>query len=239
MLTIRRTLPLALVLAVAGCQQKPAEPAAPALQTDDQKTLYTVGQMVGKNLAPFKLTPEELAIVKAGLDDALAGKPSAVPIEQYGPRIQQLLQQRVAAAPQANAQAQAAIDEQKKKGAAFQQAAASEPGARVLPAGTIIRTLAAGTGAKPAGPGATVTVHYRGTLIDGKEFDSSIARGEPAEFRLDGVIPCWTEGVGVMQVGEKARLVCPPDRAYGDRGAGPDIPPGATLVFEVELLGVK
>lgn len=238
MLTIRRTLPFALVLAVAGCQQKPAEPAAPQLQTDDQKTLYTVGQMVGRNLAPFKLAPEEMAIVKAGIDDALAGRPAAVPIEQYGPRIQQFLQQRAASA-QADPQKQAALDEQKKKGAAFQQSAAAEPGARVLPAGTIIRTLVAGTGAKPSGPGATVKVHYRGTLIDGKEFDSSIARGEPTEFRLDGVIPCWTEGVGVMQVGEKARLVCPPDRAYGERGAGADIPPGATLVFEVELLGVK
>jgi FKBP-type peptidyl-prolyl cis-trans isomerase FkpA len=231
MLTIRRTLPLALVLAVAGCQQKPAEPAAPPLQTDDQKTLYTVGQMVGKNLAPFKLTPEELAIVKAGLDDALAGKPSAVPIEQYGPRIQQLIKVRSGAA--------AAEDEQKKKGAEFLKAAAAEAGARTLPSGVVIRTLTPGKGAKPSGPGATVRVHYRGTLIDGKEFDSSIARGEPAEFPLGGVIPCWTQGVAEMQVGEKARLVCPADTAYGDRGAGQDIPPGATLVFEVELLAVK
>ncbi|MCM2255274.1 MAG: FKBP-type peptidyl-prolyl cis-trans isomerase [Vicinamibacteria bacterium] len=233
MLTIRRTLPFALVLAVAACQQKPAEPAAAPqvspLQTDDQKTLYTVGQMLGRNLAPFKLTPEELQIVKLGVDDAVAGKPPAVPIEQYGPRIQQMLQARSAAS---------AVDN-KAKGAEFAKAAAAEAGARTLPSGVVIRTLTPGTGAKPSGPGATVKVHYRGTLTDGKEFDSSIARGEPVEFPLAGVVPCWTQGVAEMQVGEKARLVCPSDTAYRDEGRPPTIPPGATLVFEIELLAVK
>lgn len=232
MLTIRRTLPFALVLAVAACQQKPAEPAVPQaspLQTDDQKTLYTVGQMLGRNLAPFKLTPEELLIVKSGVDDAVAGKPPAVPIEQYGPRIQQMLQARSAAS---------AVDN-KAKGAEFAKAAAAEAGARTLPSGVVIRTLTPGTGAKPSGPGATVNVHYRGTLIDGQEFDSSIARGEPVEFPLGNVVPCWTQGVAEMQVGEKARLVCPSDTAYRDEGRPPTIPPGATLVFEIELLGVK
>ena len=102
----------------------------------------------------------------------------------------------------------------------------------------VYRSTQAGTGATPK-PTDTVRVHYRGTLIDGTEFDSSIKRGEPAEFQLSGVIPCWTEGVQRMKVGEKARLVCPPGLAYGERGAPPNIPGGSTLVFEVELLDIK
>ena len=99
------------------------------------------------------------------------------------------------------------------------------------------RPRAAGNGAQP-GPGSTVKVHYRGTLADGKEFDSSYKRGEPISFPLRGVIPCWTEGVQTMKVGGKARLVCPPATAYGARGAGGVIPPNATLTFEIELLDV-
>ena len=94
-----------------------------------------------------------------------------------------------------------------------------------------------GTGASPKATD-TVKVHYKGTLVDGKTFDSSYDRGEPAQFPLNGVIPCWTEGVQKMAVGGKAKLVCPPAIAYGDRGSPPVIPPGATLVFEVELLEV-
>ncbi len=104
--------------------------------------------------------------------------------------------------------------------------------------GLVLRMLVEGNGAKP---GATdvVKVHYRGTLTDGKEFDSSYARGEPPEFPLNRVIPCWTEGLQHLKVGGKARLTCPPAIAYGDRGAGRVIPPDATLVFEVELLGIR
>ncbi len=118
-----------------------------------------------------------------------------------------------------------------------QSGAQQEPGVIVTQSGLIYRSLTEGTGAQP---GATdvVKVHYRGTLPDGKEFDSSYKRGEPASFPLDRVIKCWTEGVQRMKVGGKARLVCPPAIAYGERGAGGVIPPNATLVFEVELLGV-
>ena len=94
-----------------------------------------------------------------------------------------------------------------------------------------------GTGASPKATD-TVKVHYKGTLVDGKTFDSSYDRGEPAQFPLNGVIPCWTEGVQKMAVGGKAKLICPPAIAYGERGSPPVIPPGATLVFEVELLEV-
>ena len=105
--------------------------------------------------------------------------------------------------------------------------------------GLVYESLKDGTGASPKASD-TVRVHYRGTFPDsGKEFDSSIARGQPLEFPLSGVIPCWTEGVQMMKVGGKAKLTCPPGIAYGARGAGGVIPPNATLNFEVELLGIK
>ena len=105
--------------------------------------------------------------------------------------------------------------------------------------GLVYESLKDGTGASPKASD-TVRVHYRGTFPDsGKEFDSSIARGQPIEFALTGVIPCWTEGVQKMKIGGKAKLTCPPAIAYGARGAGGVIPPNATLNFEVELLGIK
>jgi len=106
------------------------------------------------------------------------------------------------------------------------------------PSGLIFQSLADGKGASPAATDV-VRVHYRGTFPDGKEFDSSFKRGEPAEFPLNGVIPCWTEGVQLMKVGGKAKLTCPPAIAYGKRGAGGVIPPDATLNFEIELLAIK
>jgi FKBP-type peptidyl-prolyl cis-trans isomerase FkpA len=115
--------------------------------------------------------------------------------------------------------------------------AAKEPGAEVTASGLVFRSLKAGSGASPQASDK-VRVHYRGTLPDGKEFDSSYARGQPAEFPLDRVIKCWTEGVQRMKVGGKAKLVCPSSIAYGERGAGAVIPPNATLVFEIELLAI-
>ena len=118
-------------------------------------------------------------------------------------------------------------------------AAAKEAGAVVTASGLVYRSLKDGTGAQPASANDTVKVHYRGTLPDGKEFDSSYARNAPIDFPLNRVIPCWTEGVQRMKVGGKAKLTCPPGIAYGERGAGGVIPPNATLHFEVELLGVN
>jgi FKBP-type peptidyl-prolyl cis-trans isomerase FkpA len=118
-------------------------------------------------------------------------------------------------------------------------AAAKEPGAVLKPSGLVFLSLRDGSGPSP-GPTDTVRVNYRGTFPDGKEFDSSYKRGEPIEFPLSGVIKCWTEGVQLMKVGGKAKLTCPPGLAYGERGTpGGPIPPNATLVFEVELLGIK
>jgi FKBP-type peptidyl-prolyl cis-trans isomerase FkpA/FKBP-type peptidyl-prolyl cis-trans isomerase FklB len=126
---------------------------------------------------------------------------------------------------------------EKKSGDAFVTKAASEPGAKKLDSGVVITTLKPGTGPSPKATDK-VKVHYHGTLTDGTVFDSSVQRGQPATFPLNGVIKCWTEGVQQMKVGGKSRLVCPADVAYGERGAPPKIKPGATLVFEVELLEI-
>jgi len=117
-------------------------------------------------------------------------------------------------------------------------AAAKEAGAVVTKTGLVYRSLKDGTGASP-GAADTVKVHYKGTFPDGKEFDSSYSRGTPIEFPLNRVIPCWTEGVQRMKLGGKAKLTCPSSIAYGERGAGGVIPPNATLLFEVELLGIN
>ena len=117
-------------------------------------------------------------------------------------------------------------------------AASKEPGAVVTKSGLVYRALTEGTGAQPKASDK-VKVHYKGTFVDGKEFDSSYKRNEPTEFPLNGVIACWTEGVQLMKTGGKAKLTCPSAIAYGARGAGGVIPPNTTLVFEIELLAVK
>jgi FKBP-type peptidyl-prolyl cis-trans isomerase FkpA len=232
----RATPPIAWVLtaglAALGCDAgaqsgAAASPAAPALQTEEQKTVYALGLILGKNVERLNLTPEELALVLKGLQDSASGKKPEVELEVYGPRVQQLAQARMAAGAKAA----------QEKGQAFLDQAAQEPGAVKTPSGMVFKSLQAGTGASPSASD-TVRVHYRGTLINGTEFDSSIKRGQPAEFALNGVIPCWTEGVQKMKVGEKARLVCPSGLAYGERGSPPSIPGGSTLVFEVELLDI-
>ena len=117
-------------------------------------------------------------------------------------------------------------------------AASKEQGAQVTKSGLVYRSLKDGAGSSPAATDK-VKVHYKGSFPDGKEFDSSYKRGEPTAFPLNGVIPCWTEGVQLMKTGGKAKLTCPSTIAYGQRGAGGVIPPNATLVFEVELLGIN
>ena len=213
----------------APASPEPAKPdgaAAAGLATDDEKTIYSIGLSIQRSLAQFDLTPAEIEIVKKGLGDAAAGKP-AVDLNEWGPKIQALGQARAGRLAQG----------EKTASAAYLAKAATEEGAVKTPSGLIYREVTAGTGASPKATDK-VKVHYRGTLINGTEFDSSYSRNQPAEFPLNGVIPCWTEGVQKMKVGGKSRLVCPSDIAYGDRGRPPVIPGGATLVFEVELLEV-
>ncbi len=198
--------------------------------TDEQKTFYALGTVLGQQVSnSFNATPAELEFIKKGMTDAASGTKSAVEMETYGPKIQQL------------AQARAAVRAEKTKaeGKAFADKAAQEKGAVKTASGLIYIPVKEGSGASPAATDI-VKVHYRGTLPDGKEFDSSYSRNEPAQFPLGGVIKCWTEGVAKMKVGGKAKLVCPPAIAYGDQGTpGGPIPPSATLAFEVELLEVS
>jgi FKBP-type peptidyl-prolyl cis-trans isomerase FkpA len=216
-------LAAALALAIAA----PATPRAQDLKDEDQKTLYAVGLAVGKSLEVFKLTPQEFELVKRGITDHVTNKKPAVELDAYQPKIQALAQKRIAAA----GEALQAGDK------AFMEKAAKEKGAQKLPSGLIFTSLKDGSGPSPKETD-TVKVHYKGTLTDGKEFDSSYKRNQPAEFPLNQVIKCWTEGVGKMKVGGRARLVCPSSIAYGDQGRPPVIPPKATLVFEVELLEI-
>jgi FKBP-type peptidyl-prolyl cis-trans isomerase FkpA len=201
--------------------------ATPEPKTEEQKTVYALGLMLGRNIGVFNLTPEELELVKAGLSDSINKKKPAVEVETYGPKLDALARSRSATAAVAEkARAKTTIEN-----------AAREPGAVKLPSGMVIRTTKPGTGASPDASDQ-VKVHYHGTLTDGTVFDSSVKRKEPATFPLSGVIKCWTEGVQKMKVGEKAILTCPSELAYGDGGRPPTIPGGATLIFDVELLEI-
>lgn len=202
-----------------------AEETAPA--DEDQKTFYALGFLMSGNLKAFDLTPVELESVQQGLADGASGKDPAVDPSAYRDQLQKLSQQRSAAR----------ASKEKEAGKAYLATAAQAPGAEKTESGLIYTSVQEGTGSQPATTDR-VKVHYTGKLLDGTVFDSSVERGTPATFPLNGVIPCWTEGVQKMKTGGKATLVCPSDIAYGDRGAPPNIQPGATLVFDVELIEI-
>ena len=208
--------------AVAGCGRLGGAP-----KTEDDKTLYALGMIIGRNLADFNLTPRELDVVKAGMTDMVQKKKTAVELEAYGPKVDAL--------HTARRQGRAAIE--KADGQKAVEAAAREPGAVRTASGAIVRTVKPGTGPVPQ-PTEKVKVHYTGKLLDGTVFDSSKKQGQPVTFPLNGVIKCWTEGVGHMKVGEQALLTCPADTAYGEGGQR-GIPPGATLIFDVELISIE
>lgn len=221
------TLPmLALGLVLAVPPAAGAEPPTP-LPDDTAKTLYTLGQLVSRSLSSFALSAAELEQVRAGLEDGVLGRQSRVDLASYAPRIEALQLER-----------QSAIAaRQREAGEKFLAGAAAEAGSARTASGIVTTPLEAGTGATPKATDR-IRVHYEGRLVDGSVFDSSRQRGEPATFRLDEVIPCWTEALQQVKVGGRVRIGCPSSAAYGDEGRPPTIPPGAVLVFDVQLLEI-
>ena len=226
----RALIPLALLALALGTFQAPALRAEshepPALESDDEKMLYTLGMALAQQIGQFGITEDELALIQRGLADAVLGQDTAVELREYGPRLQAFAQERASKTASA----------EKAESDAYVEKLAAEEGAERTESGLVISELTAGTGASPSATD-TVKVHYHGTLRDGTVFDSSVDRGEPVSFALNQVIPCWTEGLQKMKVGGKSRLVCPSEIAYGEQGR-PGIPGGAALVFEVELLEI-
>jgi len=215
----------ALLLASAlACAAEPRETPAPALDSEEQKMLYALGVALAARLPNFDPTEDEMALIQAGLADGILGTEPRVDMRSVAPKIEPFLLQRV----------QVATEKEKAAGLTFLEAAAAETGVEKTASGMLYRELQAGDGASP-GSGDQVKLQYVGKLRDGSTFDKST---EPVTFTVGGVVPCFGEGLQRMKVGGKSRFVCPSELAYGDRGSPPRIRPGATLVFEVELLEI-
>jgi FKBP-type peptidyl-prolyl cis-trans isomerase FkpA len=202
-------------------------------EAEAMKPIYALGvniaKQVGSELKGI-LTTEEISIMISGFTDSMQDKITGEQemLVKYGPALNELL----------TARANKSVYEEKEKGKAFvAKYLLSNPKAVQTESGLVVNTVLAGTGTQ-ANLDSTVLVHYHGTLNDGTVFDSSVDRGEPIKFPLRNVIKGWQEGVAMMQAGGKATLVVSADIAYGDQGSPPVIPPGATLIFEVELLDV-
>ena len=219
---IRTALLVVMALAVAAPAFAQTEP-----KTDEDKAFYSFGYNLSQQLQMLNLTPAELAMVQAGLGDGVTKKPAKADPKEFFPKFQALAKDRVTAG----------AGDEKKRGAEYLEKAAKEKGATKTASGIVIQEIKAGTGEQPKATDK-VKVHYTGALTDGTVFDSSVQRGQPATFPLNGVVKCWTEGMQQIKVGGKAKLICPSDLAYGDQGRPPQIKPGATLVFDVELLEI-
>jgi FKBP-type peptidyl-prolyl cis-trans isomerase len=198
-------------------------------QTNDEGTLYALGYQLGNNIKEkFVISSnEEYKALSQGMLDSLLNRNSKVKLEDY----QQAVQARY------EADAKKIINQRKVEQNQFLEKVKKEKKSKELANGAIIQITQKGKGKQPKATN-TVKVHYEGSLLDGRVFDSSIKRGQPATFPLNQVISCWTLGLQEMKVGSKAKLYCPPATAYGDRQSGP-IPAGSLLVFDVELLGIE
>jgi FKBP-type peptidyl-prolyl cis-trans isomerase FklB len=241
----RRPLSLLLLaFALAACEKQPAggeaaaapaaAPAADALQTDAQRMGYALGVNVGRQFRQQEFPVDAAAMVK-GVQDGFSSEKVALDDQQITEALQKL-QETVA--QQAEAKQNAAATRNTEEGKAYLAKNATAEGVKTTASGLQYKELTAGTGKKP-GAEDTVKVHYRGTLIDGTEFDSSYARGEPVSFPVNAVIPGWTEALQLMPVGSKWQLAIPSELAYGPGGAGDRIGPNATLLFDVELLAIE
>lgn len=223
-----------LVVAISGCAQAVDDDVT--LETDEQKASYGIGYGFAQNLKSqtqgLDLSLE--AMVK-GIEDAMSEAEMALTDEQIQTAIS-ALQQKQMETQQAAASEQSSAA--REEGEAFLAANADKDGVKTTDSGLQYEVLETGDSDQSPTAESTVRVHYHGTLINGDVFDSSVERGEPVEFPLSGVIAGWTEGVQLMNVGDKYRFFIPADLAYGDRQASPLIPPGSTLIFEVELLEI-
>ena len=197
----------------------------PRIFTEEEKVLYALGHALSEQLDGLELSLEELQLVKPGLLDGTLHRRPRVELRDVRPKLEAFCTARL--------HPELGIEE----GQGSRSEAPTPSPQITTPSGLIIREIVAGEGERPSET-SVVKVHYHGTLSDGTVFDSSVERGKPASFPLNQVIPAWTEGLQLMGVGGKALLICPPQLAYGDRGAPPAIPPKATLHFEVELLDI-
>ena len=216
------------LLVNSGCQQKTAD-----VTTPKQRVSYSIGVDLGNNFKRQNLDLDSKALA-AGIADALAGKPVLTETEMR--EALNTFQQEMMAKMQA--QQQAAGGENLKKGEEFLAANALKEGIQTTASGLQYKVLKSGTGNTPKATD-TVKTHYHGTLIDGTVFDSSVQRGQPATFPVNGVIAGWTEALQMMKEGDKWQLFVPAKLAYGERGAGGQIGPNSTLIFEVELLSIE
>jgi FKBP-type peptidyl-prolyl cis-trans isomerase FkpA/FKBP-type peptidyl-prolyl cis-trans isomerase FklB len=229
----RSILALVAIVSLTGCVSadtdapSSAPAGAAAVETDEQKTLYALGFAVANSFQGAQFDESEMEQILQGLSDGVLGREPQVEMSSFGPKVNALMQERIAKA----------VEVEKAAGEAWAGEMAASDGAIKTASGAIYIETAAGDGAQP-GPADRVKLHYHGTLRDGTVFDSSVDRGEPATFSVAGVVPCFSEGVQQMKVGGKAKLVCPSATAYGDRGSPPLIKPGAAISFEVELLEV-
>lgn len=220
---------------------KPAAKAAPSVKTSataltsqNDSISYSVGVSVAQSLKQQGLNSVNTAALARGLSEALKGEKMAISMEQAQQVIQSYMQKQYAIR---QTESKKAGEGNRKIGAAFLAENKTKAGVVTTASGLQYQVLTEGKGAKPTA-NDKVKVHYTGKLLDGKVFDSSVERGQPAEFPVTGVIPGWVEALQLMPVGSKWQLFIPADLAYGDRGAGSDIAPGSTLVFEVELLDI-
>lgn len=222
----------AVIIGLLGCQGNQEKKMA--LETDKQKVSYSIGLDIGKNLKQSEIDVELEALMR-GIKDATTDSTPLLTQAQIQETMQKFQQEMM---NKQNEKANAMSDKNKTAGEAFLAENAKKEGVITLPSGLQYKVIKTGTGKKPKATDE-VTTHYRGTLIDGTEFDSSYKRGQPTSFPVNGVIAGWTEALQLMPVGSKWQLYIPSNLAYGPRGAGGTIGPNATLIFDIELLAIK
>jgi FKBP-type peptidyl-prolyl cis-trans isomerase len=220
-------VPCALMLALIGCDKMDKSAPEIGVTTDEDRFSYGLGMVIGERVLK-QYGDVDYDLLLAGMQAQHGDQDTLITLEEAGNAINARMEKMFAEETEAN----------RKRGEDYLESNAEKEGVQVTDSGLQYNVLTEGDGAKPT-PTDQVKVHYRGTLIDGTEFDSSYSRGEPTSFTLNQVIPGWTEGVQLMSVGSKYRFVIPADLAYGERGAGGAIGPHETLIFEVELLEIN